>query len=124
MNGFVGHIEKLTLENKDYRRVLFTGKHSQLVVMTLQPKHEIGEEVHDTHDQFFRIEAGECTIIMDGKHFALKDGMAAIVPAGIKHNVINSSSEKELKLYTIYSPAEHPPGTVHRTKADAEKAHH
>ena len=124
MQGFVGNIEKLTLDNKNYRRVLFTGPHAQLVVMRLLPGEEIGLEVHDTHDQFFRLEAGECKIIMDGKEFALKDGMAAIVPAGVKHNVINSSKTQELKLYTIYSPAEHPPGTVHATKAEAEKAHH
>lgn len=124
MQGFVGDIEKLTLGNTAYRRVLFTGEHSQLVVMKLLPGEEIGMEVHDTHDQFFRIESGETKIIMDGKESILKDGMAAIVPAGTQHNVINISKTQELKLYTIYSPAEHPKGTVHQTKADAKKEHH
>lgn len=92
--------------------------------MRLLPGEEIGVEVHTTHDQFFRIESGEARIVMDGKESVLTDGMAAIVPSGTKHNVINCSTGKDLKLYTIYSPAEHPPGTVHQTKAEAERAHH
>ncbi len=127
MQGFVGNIEKLTLENTAYRRVLFTGTHAQLVVMSLLTNEEIGMEVHTTHDQFFRVEKGEAKIIIDGKVSTLNDGGAAIVPAGAQHNVINASQTNELKLYTIYSPPQHPRNTVHATKKEAdaaEKAHH
>lgn len=127
MQGFVGNIEKLTLENKAYRKVLFTGTHQQLVVMSLLPNEEIGMEVHTTHDQFFRIEKGEAKIIIDGKVSTLNDGGAAIVPAGAQHNVINTSSVNPLKLYTIYSPPQHPRNTIHLTKKEAdaaEKDHH
>lgn len=127
MVGYTGNIEKLTLENKAFRRVIFTGKHAQLVVMNLLPEEEIGMEIHSNVDQFFRIEAGETKIIMDGKENTLNAGMAAIVPAGVNHNVINVSKTNDLKLYTIYSPANHPDKTVHLTKKDAveaEKAHH
>lgn len=122
MQGFVGNIEQLTLQNNAFRRVIFTGKHEQLVAMRLLPGEEIGMEVHTTHDQFFRIEAGEAKIIMAGKESALKEGMAAIVPAGTQHNVINASKTQDLNLYTVYAPPQHPNGTVHMTKADAEKA--
>lgn len=127
MQGFVGNIEKMTLENKAFRRVLFTGVHEQLVVMSLLPNEEIGMEVHTTHDQFFRIEKGDVKIIIDGKVSTLNDGGAAIVPAGAQHNVINTSNTNELKLYTIYSPPQHPRNTIHTTKKEAdeaEKAHH
>lgn len=125
MTGYVGHIEKATLDNGYFRQVLFTGKHSQLVVMCLQPSEDIGNEVHPNTDQFFRIEKGEARFIFNGKdeHF-VHDGDAVAVPAGTYHNVINASSFEQLKLYTIYSPPNHPDGTVHKTKAEAEAAEH
>ncbi len=123
MAGYVGPIEKQTLENDYFRKVLFTGKYAQLVVMSLKPGEEIGNEVHKTVDQFFRVEQGEATVILEGKEkHVLKDGDALIVPAGTYHNVINSSKTTKLKLYTIYSPPNHPDKTVHKTKADADKA--
>jgi mannose-6-phosphate isomerase-like protein (cupin superfamily) len=124
MQGFVGNIEKMTLENTAFRRVLFTGVHEQLVAMSLLPNEEIGMEVHTTHDQFFRIEKGEMKIIIDGKVTQLTDGGAAIVPAGAQHNVINTTSTNELKLYTIYAPPQHPRNTVHLTKKEADAAEH
>ncbi|MDD5182214.1 MAG: cupin domain-containing protein [Candidatus Nanoarchaeia archaeon] len=123
MTGYTGPIEKQTLKNNYFRRVLFTGKHAQLVVMCLQPAEEIGNEVHPNVDQFFRIEEGEAKFVFNGKEtHIVKNGEAAIVPAGTYHNIINTSKTKKLKLYTIYSPPNHPDGTVHKTKADAEKA--
>jgi mannose-6-phosphate isomerase-like protein (cupin superfamily) len=123
MAGYVGPIEKLTLKNDYFRQVLYTGKYAQLVVMSLQPGEEIGNEVHPIVDQFFRIEQGEATFILDGKEkHTAKDGDAVIVPAGTYHNVINSAKDSKLKLYTLYSPPNHPDKTVHKTKADAEKA--
>jgi len=123
MTGYVGAIEKQTLANNYFRKVLFTGEHAQLVLMCLQPNEEIGNEVHETVDQFFRIEQGEAKFVFNGKeNHNVKDGDAVIVPAGTYHNVINTSKTKQLKLYTIYSPPNHPDGTVHKTKADAEKA--
>jgi len=120
---YVGHIEKATEKNKFFRKVLFTGKHSQLVVMCLKPKEEIGNEVHDNVDQFFRIEEGAAKFVFNGKErHVVKDGDAVVVPAGTYHNVINTSSDKPLKLYTIYTPPNHPDGTVHKTKAEAEVA--
>ena len=123
MTGYVGPIEKQTLSNNYFRQVLFTGKHCQLVVMCLQPGEEIGNEVHANVDQFFRIEQGEATFVFGGneKH-PVKNGEAVIVPAGTYHNVINTSKKTKLKLYTVYSPPNHPDKTVHKTKADAEKA--
>jgi mannose-6-phosphate isomerase-like protein (cupin superfamily) len=123
MAGYVVSIEKKTLENDYFRQVLFTGKHAQLVVMSLKPGEEIGNEVHSNVDQFFRIEQGEATFVLAGKekHVA-KDGDAVIVPAGTYHNVINASKTTKLKLYTIYSPPNHPDRTVHKTKAEADKA--
>jgi mannose-6-phosphate isomerase-like protein (cupin superfamily) len=123
MAGYVGSIEKQTLSNNYFRQVLFTGKHAQLVVMCLQPGEEIGNEVHANVDQFFRIEQGEAAFVLGGneKHL-VKDGDAVIVPAGTYHNVINTSKSTQLKLYTIYSPPNHPDKTVHKTKAEAEKA--
>ena len=123
MTGYVGQIEKLTLNNNYFRQVLFTGKYAQLVVMCLQPGEEIGDEVHPKVDQFFRIEQGEAKFIFNEKeeHLA-KDGDAVIVPAGTYHNVINTSKKKQLKLYTVYSPPNHPDRTIHKTKAEAEVA--
>ena len=123
MAGYVGHIEKLTLDNNYFRQVLFTGKFTQLVLMCLQPGEEIGNEVHPNVDQFFRIEQGQASFVFDGKekHVA-KDGDAVIVPAGTYHNVINTSKSSKLKLYTLYSPPNHPDKTVHKSKAEAEKA--
>jgi len=124
MTGYVGPIEKQTLKNNYFRQVLFTGKHAQLVVMCLQPGEEIGNEVHKNVDQFFRIEQGEAKFILNGKEkHIVKDNEAAIVPAGTYHNVINTSKTKQLKLYTIYSPPNHPDKTVHKTKAEAEEHH-
>jgi mannose-6-phosphate isomerase-like protein (cupin superfamily) len=123
MTGYVGNIEKQSLANKNFRKVLFTGKHAQLVVMSLKPGEEIGNEVHKNVDQFFRIESGEAKFIFGGKEkHIVKDGGAVIVPAGTYHNVVNNSKTKFLKLYTIYSPPNHPPKTIHKTKAEAEKA--
>lgn len=123
MTGYVGHIEKKTLANNYFRQVLFTGKYAQLVVMSLKPGEEIGNEVHPKVDQFFRIEEGQARFVFNGteKHTA-KNGDAVIVPAGTYHNVINTSKTAKLKLYTVYSPPNHPDKTVHRTKAAAEKA--
>jgi len=122
MSHYAGNIEKLTLANEYFREVVFTGKHAQLVVMCLQPGEEIGNEVHPKVDQFFRVEEGEATFVLDNqeKHIAT-NGDAVIVPAGTYHNVINSGKGK-LKLYTIYSPPNHPDRTIHKTKADAERS--
>lgn len=118
--GFCSNIEKDTLENENFRKVLYTGKHSQLVLMTLKPSEEIGLEIHADNDQFFRFEKGQGKVIIDGNEYAVSDGFAVIVPAGSQHNVINVSSTDELKLYTIYSPAHHIDGIVRATKAEAE----
>ena len=123
MAGYVGPIEKQTLKNDYFRQVLFTGKHAQLVLMSLKPGEEIGNEVHKNVDQFFRIEQGEAIFVFGGKEkHVVKDGDAVIVPAGTYHNVINASKTAKLKLYTVYSPPNHPDKTVHKTKAAAEKA--
>ena len=119
MKGFVDDIEDLTESNKDFRRVLYTGKHLQLVLMTLQPGEEIGEEVHDTHDQFFRFEKGKGEVWIDGQKHKVKADVGVIVPAGARHNVINTG-DKPLKLYTLYGPPEHRDGVVRATKAEAE----
>jgi len=120
MTGYAGSIEKQALENAYFRRVLFTGKHAQLVVMCLRPGEEIGNEVHPKVDQFFRIEQGEATFVIDEKERrTVRDGDAVVVPAGTYHNVSNPSKTTELKLYTIYSPPEHKDGVVHATKQDA-----
>jgi mannose-6-phosphate isomerase-like protein (cupin superfamily) len=119
LKGFVGVIEKDTKENTDFRRVLYTGKYSQLVLMSLKPGEEIGEETHDDVDQFFRFEEGEGKVIIDGKESRVKDGNAVIVPAGARHNVVNTSKKASLKLYTIYSPPEHQDKIVRHTKKDA-----
>ena len=119
MKGFNANIEKVTLENNNFRRVLYTSKYSQLVLMSLKPKEEIGMEVHPDNDQFFRFEKGQGKCIIDGHEYPLSDGVAIVVPAGARHNVINTSSTEELKLYTIYSPAHHKDGIVRATKAEA-----
>jgi len=124
MSGYVTQINKATAENANFRQVLFTGKFSQLVVMNLKPGEEIGMEVHNDVDQFLRIESGEGKAILDGKEHSLKAGYAVVVPAGVEHNFVNTSASKEMKLYTIYSPAEHAEGTVHKTKAEADAAEH
>lgn len=120
MKGFHTNIERDTLENKNYRRVLYSGKHSQLVLMTLKPNEEIGMEVHPDNDQFFRFESGSGKCIIDTNEYALGDGVAIIIPAGAKHNIINTSKTEELKMYTIYSPAHHKDGIVRATKQEAE----
>ena len=123
MTGFVGNIEDLTLKNAYFRQVLYTSKHAQLVVMCLQPGEEIGNEVHDHVDQFFRIEAGEAKFVFnDSEEHIVAASDAVVVPAGTHHNVINPSRTTPLKLYTVYSPPNHPDGTVHKTKAEAEEA--
>jgi mannose-6-phosphate isomerase-like protein (cupin superfamily) len=125
MTGYVGSIEKAAEKNKHFRQVLFTGKHLQLVVMSLLPKEEIVNEVHEQVDQFFRIEEGRARFVFNDteEHLVLAGG-AVVVPAGTYHNVINASPTKPLKLYTIYTPPQHPDGTVHKTKAEAEAAEH
>jgi len=120
MKGFKTNIEKDTLENRKFRKVLYTGIHSQLVLMSLRPKEDIGMETHTENDQFFRFEAGLGKVIIDGNVYEVGDGVAIIVPAGAKHNIINISDSKELKLYTIYSPPHHKDGIVRATKKEAE----
>lgn len=119
MKGFVDNIEQLTTENDLFRKVLYTGQHLQLVLMTLKPGEEIGAEVHEDHDQFFRIEAGKGEVIIDGQRTAVEDDDAVIVPAGARHNVVNTGDEP-LKLYTIYGPPEHRDAVIHDTKAAAD----
>ncbi len=119
---FYDNIEKHTRENTDFRRVLFTGKGSQLVLMSLEANDELGMEVHEENDQFFRFESGVGTAVVGGKEYPICDGMTVIVPMGTEHNIINTSMTDPLKFYTIYSPAHHPEGTVHTTKAEAIEA--
>jgi mannose-6-phosphate isomerase-like protein (cupin superfamily) len=125
MKYFITNIEDETVKNQHYRKVLFTAKHSQLVLMSLQPGEEIGTEVHEL-DQFIRFESGTGKVVLDGNEHEVGDGTAVVIPAGTKHNVVNSSKEDALKLYSIYSPPEHKPGTLHKTKqeADADADHH
>lgn len=118
MKGYVDNIEKITLENRNFRKVLYTGKHSQLVVMSLAPGEDIGEEVHSL-DQFLRVEAGSGKAVLDGVEHQIADGSAIVVPAGTRHNIINGSQAEPMKLYTIYSPPEHMDGVVRATKAEA-----
>lgn len=121
MKGFVANIEKETLKNKYFRKVLYTSKHSQLVLMSLKPKEEIGMEVHPNNDQFFRFEKGEGQCIIDGHKYKVGDGVSVVVPSGAKHNIINTSKTKVLNLYTIYSPAHHKDQIVRKTKKEAEE---
>ena len=126
MKGFVDDIEKLTKENSNFREVLFTGKNSQLVVMSLKPGEDIGLEVHDDVDQFFRVEEGKGEVLIDGETQVIEDDFAVVVPAGSEHNITNTG-DSDLKLYTIYSPPNHPDGTTHKTRKEAmeyEKEHH
>jgi mannose-6-phosphate isomerase-like protein (cupin superfamily) len=120
MKGFSANIEKDTLENDNFRKVLYTSKHSQLVLMSLKPNEDIGMEVHEENDQFFRFEKGMGKVIIDGNEYEVKDGSAIVVPAGAEHNVVNTSDSEELKLYTIYSPAHHKDQIVRATKEEAE----
>lgn len=122
--GYVTNIERDTLSNEDFRRVLFTGRNTQLVLMTLKPGEDIGRETHDEHDQFIRVEGGRGVAMLGGKEHALSDGVAVVIPAGVEHNIINTSADSALRLYTLYSPPEHPDGTIHRTKSEAESEHH
>ena len=117
--GFAANLEEETRKNEDFRRVLYTGKHSQLVLMCLKPKEDIGMETHDTVDQFFRFEEGEGVVMIDATRYAVKDGSGVIVPSGAKHNVINTSGTKKLKLYTIYSPPEHQDNVIRKIKQEA-----
>jgi len=118
--GFVVNIENETVKNNFFRKVLYTGKHSQLVLMSIKPKEDIGVEVHETVDQFFRIDAGSGEVIINGITHKIKDGFAFIVPAGAEHNIINTGKE-DLKLYSVYSPPNHKDKTIHKTKKDAEE---
>lgn len=120
MKGFYAKIEQDTLENNNFRKVLYTGKNSQLVLMSLKPGEDIGSEVHPENDQFFRFEQGVGQVTIDGNQYAVEDGDAIVVPAGAEHNVLNLSASEELKLYTIYSPAHHKDGIIRATKAEAE----
>ncbi len=120
MKGFNGNIEDMTLDNDNFRKVLYTGPHSQLVLMNLKPGEEIGMEVHTENDQFFRFEQGEGKVVIDGNEYSVADGSAIVVPAGAEHNVMNTSESDELRLYTIYSPAHHKDGIVRKTKEEAE----
>ncbi|HUL89125.1 MAG TPA: cupin domain-containing protein [Pseudolabrys sp.] len=120
MKGFVGDIEDQAEDNSDFRRVVYTGENLQLVLMSLKPGEDIGEEVHKDRDQFFRIEKGKGEVLIDGKRSKIKGDDAVLVPAGARHNIINTG-DKPLRLYTLYGPPEHRDGTVHVTKADARR---
>lgn len=120
MKGFFANIEQETVANEDFRRVLYTGKHAQLVLMSIAPGENIGKEVHEENDQFFRFESGEGLVLIDGHEYTVGDGSAIIVPAGAMHDVVNTSQEQPLQLYTLYSPPHHQDGIVRATKAEAE----
>ena len=125
--GYIDNIEDRTKENRNFRKVLYTGTNMQLVVMSLKPGEDIGVEVHDSVDQFFRVEQGEGKVVMNGQESEVKEEMVFIVPAGVEHNVINTSDLEDLKIYTIYAPPNHPQETVHITRDDAmaaEEEHH
>ncbi len=120
MKGYKANIEKETLKNKNFRKVLYTSAYSQLVLMSLKPKEEIGSEVHEENDQFLRFEGGTGRVVIDDSKYTVKDGDAVVIPAGARHNVINTSATDELKLYTTYSPPHHKEGIVRKTKEEAE----
>jgi len=120
MSGYSINLEEKTLAGNNFREVLYTTQRSQLVIMTLQPGEEIGLEKHEGHDQFIRVEAGQGVAILDGERHALEDGVAVVIPAGTEHNVINTSESAPMRLYTLYTPPEHPDGIVHATKAEAD----
>ena len=124
MDGFITNIERDTLANEDYRRVLYTGRHTQLVLMTLRSGEEIGLETHGEHDQFIRVEQGAGYVLLNGEKHLLEEGSAVVIPAGVEHNVVNNSDDEVLRLYTLYSPPEHADGTVQRTKKEADAAEH
>ena len=124
MQAFIDNIEALTLENQNFRKVLYTWPNLQLVVMSLLPGEEIGEEIHDVEDQFIRVEQGHAKAILEWVEHELMDDMVVVIPAGMKHNIINLSATESLKLYTIYSPKHHPENTIHVTKAEADAAEH
>lgn len=121
MKGYVTNIENAAKENNNFRRVLYTANHCQLVLMSLKPGEDIGQEVHDTVDQFFRIEAGEGKAVIEGQEHKIGDGFAIVIPAGTKHNIVNTSKSQALSLYTIYSPPNHQDKVMHATKEEAEK---
>jgi len=121
MKGYKDNIENATLKNSNFRKVLYTGKHLQLVLMTLRPGEEIGKETHRGNDQFFRFEDGKGKCVIDGNTYRVKDGDAVVIPAGAKHNIINTSKTKALKMYTIYAPPHHKDGIVRATKKEAEE---
>ena len=126
-SGYVVDIERRTLDNDFFREVLFTAPHMQFVVMALAPGEDIGMETHSDVDQFIRVEAGTGKAVLNGKEHNLADGSAVVIPAGTEHNIVNTSQREPLKLYTIYTPPEHPDGTIHKTKAEAlvyEREHH
>lgn len=123
MKGFIADIEDRTEENRDFRRVIYTGPHIQLVLMSLEPDGELGEEIHENTDQFFRFEEGKGTVIIDGQETGVESDTAVIVPAGTHHNIKNTG-DKPLKFYTLYAPPQHPDGTVHHTREEAELAEH
>lgn len=122
MQGYTTNIERDTLANEHFRRVLFTGPNMQLVLMTLQPGEDIGQETHEDRDQFIRVEAGSGVAWLNGEERRLEDGSIVVIPAGVEHNIVNSSKDEALRLYTLYSPPEHADGTVHHTKEDARLA--
>ena len=127
MAGYTTNIERDTLENENFRKVLYTAPNLQLVLMTLKPGEEIGMETHEHGDQFFRVEGGEGEAILDGETHQLGDGDIVVIPAGVEHNIVNTSGSEALRVYTIYTPPENPDGTIHKTKAEAdeyEKTHH
>jgi mannose-6-phosphate isomerase-like protein (cupin superfamily) len=119
MKGYIDNVEQRALQNNYFREVLYTDERLQLVVMSLAPREDIGEEVH-TLDQFIRVEKGEGKSVLDGVEHVLNDGFAVIIPAGTRHNIINTSSTEPMKLYTLYAPPNHAPGTIHKTKAEAQ----
>jgi mannose-6-phosphate isomerase-like protein (cupin superfamily) len=127
MKGYLDNIEEITLNNQYFRKVLFTGQNMQLVVMSIDPNEDIGLEIHSQNDQFLRVEAGEGKVIIDGQEGKIEDGSAIIIPAGAEHNIINTSPDKPLKLYTLYAPPHHKDGVIHQTKSEAladEEDHH
>lgn len=124
MDWYYGNIENETLANFAFRKVIFTGKYAQIVLMSLKPNEEIGSEIHNDVDQFFRFEAGVGKVEVGDKSFEVKEGDAILIPAGTRHNIINTSPTNDLKIYTLYSPPNHPDGTIHQTKAEADASHH
>ena len=119
MKGYIANIEKLSLDNSHFRQVLYTAKYCQLVIMSLKPNEDIGEETHQL-DQFIRCEKGQGKVVLDEMSYDIFDGFAVVIPAGTKHNIINTSSDDSMKLYTLYSPPNHKDGVIHKTKSDAE----